>query len=474
MRIGIVAEGSYPYVRGGVASWVHMLIAQMPEHTFTIISIMPGDFKEVGTYKYDLPSNVDEIITYRLGEPTFENINTNLTKEEEQNLLEWFRFERYGRGAFSLLGNVHKLGSMDEFFHSRSFWEIVQKSYEAEKQSSSFLEYFWMFKSMYTPIINLLQRTYPKVDVIHSVSTGYAGLIGAYMKETQKVPYILTEHGIYSREREEEILQADWIPSVYKSRWINYFHHISMQAYDKADDIITLFEKNSYHQKLIGAPEKKFSIIPNGIEIEKYMTVKRESETEDQFHIGAIVRVVPIKDVKTMIYAARMLADDEISFFLTIMGPLDEDEDYAEECLQLIKRLKLEGYVSLAGQVNVLDYLSKFDLLLLSSISEGQPLAVLEGMAAGIPWVTTDVGSCSELLYGLHDPYGQAGFIVPPVNPREMADKCKWFAENRREGILFGENGRKRAIHLYQLSEVIKKYREIYKKRGEQYGRYWV
>ena len=56
--------------------------------------------------------------------------------------------------------------------------------------------------------------------------------------------------------------------------------------------------------------------------------------------------------------------------------------------------------------MNVRSYLEKIDFTLLTSISEGQPLAVLEAMAAGRPAVTTDVGSCQELIMGPGDDFG--------------------------------------------------------------------
>ena len=62
---------------------------------------------------------------------------------------------------------------------------------------------------MFTPIIQILQIDFPELDLIHSVSTGYGGgLLGAAISAKSDIPFILTEHGIYSREREEEILQS--------------------------------------------------------------------------------------------------------------------------------------------------------------------------------------------------------------------------------------------------------------------------
>ncbi|PBB06588.1 MULTISPECIES: GT4 family glycosyltransferase PelF [Salimicrobium] len=473
MKIGMIVEGSYPYVSGGVANWVQMMIQRMPEHEFEIVAITPKLMTEKD-YRYTLPENVTGVTNLPLNMNQKKKMKKRrLSAEEEEALTEWMMFRKTSDTALNMLSG--RLGDPAEFFSSRLFWHIVQNSYEEEKQSASFIEYLFMWKGMFSPVIELLQFDFPEVDLVQSVSTGYAGLIGAAMKQQQDIPFILTEHGIYSREREEEILQAAWIADYYKERWVKFFHHLSLQAYMEADDVITLFERNSELQETLGAPAGKLHVVPNGIDYERLGAIQKSEKGKDTLIIGAIVRVVPIKDIKTMIQAAKLLAEKSIPFEMYIMGPLDEEEDYAEECRRLINQLELENSVFLTGKVNISDYLPTFDVCLLTSISEGQPLAVLEGMAAGVPWVVTDVGSCSELILGGEgDPYGPAGFVVPPVKPLQVAEKCEWMYAHPEETAKFGWNGKKRVETYYQLNQLIEQYRELYQRREEAYGRHRV
>lgn len=472
MRIGLVLEGSYPYVSGGVSSWTQTLIEAMPDVEFEIISIQPTP-KRPEEMKYVLPQNVSGIThLYLSDEEEKKTGHMKLNREDEQKVSDWLMLKNPNRQALGIIGK--KVPSSQAFFASEFFWKNVKKAYAEEMDGGSFIDYFWMWQSMYTPILRVLHQPLPNVDLVHSISTGYAGMIASYMKETQGIPFILTEHGIYSREREEEILQSYWIPAPYKPRWVEFFHHLSREAYNAADEIITLFERNREYQEWIGAPREKTKIIANGID-DRHIRHQFEQATNEIFQIGAIVRVVPIKDLKTMIYSAKILQERHRLFKLTIMGPLDEDEEYAEECRLLIEQSGLTDYVELVGKVNVQDWLSKFDLLLLTSISEGQPLAILEGMAAGIPWVSTDVGACSELLYGrADDPFGPAGFIVPPVHPEAIADKVEWLIDYPRERMRFGKNGRERVRQYYRLQQFVDRYKSIYEARRGQYGGYRV
>ena len=61
-------------------------------------------------------------------------------------------------------------------------------------------------------------------------------------------------------------------------------------------------------------------------------------------------------------------------------GTSDEDSEYVEECYELIRKLKAENII-FTGKINTQDYIGKMDIMLLTSISEGQPLTILEGFA---------------------------------------------------------------------------------------------
>ncbi|MGP7819544.1 GT4 family glycosyltransferase PelF [Niallia sp. 01092] len=467
MRIGLVVEGSYPFVSGGVASWVQMILQEFEEHDFTIFAIVPFE-KSINSYQYKIPTNVKEVIQIPLQSNKQEKqLPTSLSEEEVEILSKWFTFQSVDSHALNIVGNKQKIGSLDAFLHSPEFYRIVKESYIFENSSGSFSNYFWMWRSMFSPAIKMLQIDFPELNLIHSVSTGYGGLLGAVMSAHAKIPFLLTEHGIYSREREEEILQSDWIPTEYKNRWISFFHHLSRQAYHQAADIITLFGRNSEYQRKLGAPADKLKIIPNGVNIEDYVMKREPNKHNDVLMISAIIRVVPIKDIKTMIYAAKILADQGIPFEFYLLGPDSEEPEYAQECRDLINQLHLSSYVFMTGKVNIKEYLARTDVLVLTSISEGQPLAMLEGMAAGIPWVVTDVGSCRELIFGRDDGIGQCGYVVPPVSPELVSVYLEWYYNHPKERLAFGENGRERVKKYYQLKDVVKSYQSLYRERGE-------
>lgn len=468
MKIAIIAEGSYPFVSGGVSSWIHTLISEMPEFDFTIISIMPsGSAITKEDWKYKLPANGKSVEVYKLEVKEENPIYPNLSDENRDVLLSFFLSKDTSGKAMRFLGDTSIIGNPSGFFRSREFWEIVQVCYKEEKLQSSFIDYFWMIRNKYEPIIHLLQSDFDEYDIVHAASTGYAGVLGAYLSAQQDIPLLVTEHGIYSREREEEILKSDWIPMIYKNRWIQFFYFLSQLAYDRAEQLITLFQKNSKIQERLGAPKSKQLVIANGVTLSDSSLQRKNFSNETPIQIGAIVRVVPIKDIITMIYTADMLRKRNILFDLYIFGPLDEDKEYVQECVNLVNELGLKDSITFTGKINVQSKLVELDVLLLTSISEGQPLAILEGLSAGIPFVSTNVGDCEELITGGDiDLFGPAGFVVPPVNPRQVAESIEKYVEEPSLIELHGRNGLNRVKHRYQLSEVIERYRSLYKEVG--------
>jgi polysaccharide biosynthesis protein PelF len=470
MKICIIAEGSYPFITGGVSSWIHSLISSMPEHQFIIYAIGAQEISK-GKYKYKIPHNVDSISEIFLDSYLSQDVQWGkrykLSKNEILGLKSILEKEMNNWGDLFQLFSSGKIDSVSNLLTSKDFFDIIQEICLEHYSFVPFTDMFWTVRSMVLPLFLSINHPIPEADLYHSVSTGYAGVLGALAKYRYNKPFLLTEHGIYTREREEEIIKSNWVKGHFKDIWIQYFYNMSHCAYQSADQVITLFNKNKEIQVEIGCPEDKISIIPNGVKIDSFqdlpMIVSKERE---EITIGAVLRVVPIKDIKTMLQSFAIVKKEIPVAKFYILGSVDEDEEYFEECKTLLKTLAISD-VNFTGDVNIKDYLPSLDLLVLSSISEGQPLAILEGMAAEIPFVVTDVGSCKELLLGINDEYGNAGIIVPVMHYVQMAQAiiklCK--QEELRKGM--GKSGRRRVADLYTHEKFIKSYKEMYQKMVE-------
>ena len=213
--------------------------------------------------------------------------------------------------------------SHEQFLHSETAWQFIVEQYQRHTGDSSFVEYFWTIRNMHHPIWQLsrIRDTAPNTKVIHSVSTGYAGFLGSLIQQRQQAPLLVSEHGIYTKERRIDLLYQDWDapkPEHIQKVWLQFFEVLAKIAYHAATNIISLFSQYRLLQIRYGAPEHKTRIIANGVDLiaGKALLAKRDTLTQKAKPIICFLgRVVPIKDLKTCIRAMSILQRDLADFF---------------------------------------------------------------------------------------------------------------------------------------------------------------
>ena len=332
MRICLVLEGSYPYVHGGVSTWMHAYIQAMPQQEFSLW-VIGAKAQDRGKFVYELPPNVKEVEEVFLDDALRlhgERHPVLFTADERTALRELVRL---GRPDWDVLyrlfqeKGVHPLS----FLQSRDFMELFTDICMREYPYVAYADAFHTMRSMLLPVLYLLTGRVPKADVYHAISTGYGGLLACLGGSLNHAPVLLTEHGIYTREREEEIIRAEWVVPSFKSRWIRFFYVLSEEIYRRAFRVSSLFYNARRTQIEMGCDAEKCIVIPNGVQYERFCNIPLKQE-DGWVDIGAVVRLAPIKDVKTMIYAFFELASRVPNVRLHIMGGVD-DEDYAKEVL---------------------------------------------------------------------------------------------------------------------------------------------
>lgn len=469
-KICIICEGSYPYVVGGVSSWIQELIKSNEEHEFSIACIIPN--KDFAKIKYDIPKNVVEIKNILLNE-NYEVSSFKILKNK-------YEFKKYKKDIKEILDFTNtnskkvieaiekiankKYGNPLEIVINKSFWDILLEYYKEKYSEVGFNIFYWTYRGIFLNLISLAQENLPEADIYHPVATGYSGYLATMGKLKNNSKIVLTEHGIYPREREEEVIGASWIEKEFKKIWIDFFYFLSRLTYENADKIVTLFEYNKSLQIENGANPKKCFVIPNGVDIDIYSQIKREKR--DGFNIGSVLRVVPIKDIKMMIKGFKIALSKIRNTKMYLIGPVEEDEEYYRECVELVKNLELTEYVIFTGRVDVKEYYKFLDLLVLTSISEGQPLSILEGLAVGIPFIATDVGNCREIIEGKKE--GKAGVIVPPTSYVDFGECIVNLYQHQEKLKIMGENGKKIVRKYYLKKFFIEAYKKIYDELKEK------
>jgi len=493
--IGLLLEGTFPYVAGGVSSWVNQMIRGFPDVTFAVVFIGSLE-EEYGDAKYELPENIVHFERHYLyakrQAPQIKKVEGDpamfAVVEEMHRYFRAPHAHGEGRALFERLAPELAGGRLnhEDFLYSHRSWEFISAQYREFSSDPSFVDYFWTVRTMHGPVWILadIAKNLIPCKAYHTVSTGYAGLLGALLKYRTGKELILSEHGIYTKERRIDLFNAHWIPdnrvifqrdpteiAYFRQMWMRFFEGIGKICYDGSDAIIALYEGNRLRQIEDGADPARTTNIPNGIDVARYAQLRAQRPQETPLVLALIGRVVPIKDIMTFVRAMRTVVNRLPHAEAWIIGPEDEDPEYAQECHNLAVGLGIADKVKFLGFQSLADVLPQVGVVTLSSISEALPLVLLEGFAAGVPAVATDVGACRQLIYGLDaedQAFGAAGAVVGIADPQSLAlaavelltDADKWQAASLA--------GIRRVETYYNQEQMFARYRAVYEAHAWQ------
>jgi len=475
----MIVEGGYPYIVGGVASWADAFMRASPQLRFHIIAISVSSQSRRPSYA--LPENVVGITDILLDVcPPGVTPNRRGQQQVERliSLLQTSVISGDGSVFEQFIKHLLATGyGQTALLDSKAGWLAMEAAYAELLPSSPLLDFFWSWRFLLRSVLAIARTPLPQVRVFHAAGTGFSGLAAACARIATGRPFLLTEHGIYTNERRIDLAVSDWLfesgaggfaisarPSELRSTWMNAFQSFSRISYAMADVITTQYRTNQIFQCSDGAAESKLRIIPNGIDADKFSSLARNTAPRRPT-VLLIGRIVPIKDIRTFIMAIALLKDLVPNALGIIIGPEGEDPGYAAGCRQLVDQLGAASSIDFLGRVpDVMEYLLSADVLALSSISEAQPIAVLEAAATGLPVVSTDVGSCREIIEGFEgDPVkGAGGSVVAPCNPKEMAEALAVILLDDRKRAEMGDVMRRRAANYYHKDRVKGLYEALY------------
>lgn len=503
--IALLLEGTYPYVRGGVSSWVHQIISGLPQVTFSLVFV-GGRRKDYGAIRYELPKNVVHVETHYL-EDAWKQKSSKLRARASESqfrqsaeLHDFLKYsaqgkcpagvnlEQLGKTADRVLGLLERPDGLclNDYLSHPLAWEQIRKAHLEGDDQASFVDYFWSLRLMHGPLFQLarIARASTPARAYHTVSTGYAGFLGALLQRQTGRPLILTEHGIYTKERRIDLNQADWFEQLHAGRedaslgtttalrelWIRFFESLGRLTYRAADPIISLYEGNRLRQLQDGAAEERTRVIVNGIDPARFAPAFAARGAHVPKVIGLIGRVVPIKDVKTFVRTIRQVVSVVPDAEGWIIGGADEDPAYAQECEALARSLGIADKLKFLGHQNVIEVLPKLGVLMLTSISEAQPLAILEAFAAGVPCVATDVGACREQIEGgnaYDSALGLAGRVVPFADADALARAAIELLSDTDTWYACQAAARKRVAQHYSQDAMLDAYLKVYQRALE-------
>lgn len=268
-------------------------------------------------------------------------------------------------------------------------------------------------------------------DVIHT-HDDRAHLYGTLAGRLARIPRLIhTRHG-----RSPHLTRRQKLLVGAASRWIDHFVCVS-------EDIAGLSVQS-------GVRADRVRSICNGIDVQRFAY----HGPQPGGPAVLVARLSPEKDIETLLRAVALVVRQDPDFRLEIAG----DGPCMPSLRQSAASLGLDEYVRFLGQVrDVPALLARAGMFVLSSLSEGISLTLLEAMASGLPIVATRVGGNPEVVRD-----GETGLLVPPENPDALAKTLLRLRGDRDTCVRFGAAGRRRIEARFDIRRMVAEYELLY------------
>jgi len=417
-RVAMITEGTYPFVTGGVSTWCDQIIRGLPEHDFEIVSVVATDGH---TPVWDLPDSVvavRSVVLWGYRPPGKAPVGAART-DFLSALRPFLRAvldsdvddDTFVAGLMGLIDYAQE-ASLTAALMSDAAAELLGSLWQSARGER--VTVFEVLKALELLEHSLRPLSAPAIsaDMCHATSNGLPSLLALIAKWRHGTPFIMSEHGVYLRERYLAFQDFDCPWSV-KFVVLSFFRRLSRIAYAEAAVIAPVNVYNQRWEVECGADPDLIITALNGVDVDKYPVADGEPDEQVVAWVG---RVDPLKDLETLVDAFARLVRSQPAARLDLYGPTPAgNESYRARVDELVQRRHLQDSVRFMGPVSpVSTAYHRSRVVVLSSISEGLPYTVIEAMMCGRATVSTDVGGVREVV-------GDAGLLVPPRDPKALA-----------------------------------------------------
>ncbi|GHA85132.1 GT4 family glycosyltransferase PelF [Streptomyces chryseus] len=467
LHVSMLTEGTYPHVQGGVSTWCDQLVRGMPDVGFHVVSLTGSGHEPV---TWELPDNVHRHTTVPLwgGEARAPRRTPRslLGRESRRFLAAYERFllavldpeagcdfghELYVLAALSRQGRLPPALRSEAAL--RTLTRVWTMRHLATARAAPTLDDALTAGDLLEHLLRPLATRIPAGNVAHAVSSGLATLPALAAKHFDGAPFLLTEHGIYLRERYLGRRPAG-------QRWpvrallLGFYRELNSLGYREADLITPCNQYNRRWEERGGAPAARIRTVYNGVDPQLFPYAGPEPDVPTLTWAG---RIDPIKDLETLVRAYALARARLPKLRLRLFGGVPEGgEAYRTTLEKLAAELGVTDGITFEGRVSdVARAYGAGHIVMLSSISEGFPFSILEAMSCGRTTVSTDVG-------GVREAVGDTGIVVPPREPGTMARAVLALMADDARRTALGRLARQRVVDLFTLRRSVEGFRRIY------------
>lgn len=463
-KVLLITEGTYPLVVGGVSSWCHRLLTEVREIDWIVLPLVAGS--RVPDPAYDPPAHVTvrppvelwsldhlRAVPAPLGSALHAWLD-DLPSALLRGVVAWEA--DVDALVDTLVGCRRHPGLVRRAFRSPGGWHrfreelrrIVADDPAELERGLDHLDAATLYQAMYW-VARTAAASTPEADVIHVTAAGWSAIPAAVHQALYGTPVLLTEHGLYLRESYLAAILDD-TPSGERYIRTRLAHGLVRLSYATSDHLAPVSEFNAHWEVGNGIPTQRIQVIPNGV------PVGVPTPLPGTATVVSVGRLDPLKDVLTMLRVAAEVLRRRPDARFHHHGPVSPGQAaYAAACRQLHAELELGDRFRFLGPTRAPDAaVQAADVALLTSISEGMPLAVLEAMAQARPVVATSVGGVPEIVEG-------CGLLAPPGHVERLAGAVCTLLDRPALAQALGLRGRARVERRFRGDRQLDTYRRL-------------
>ncbi|WP_329379506.1 DUF3492 domain-containing protein [Streptomyces sp. NBC_01351] len=484
MRIGLLTEGGYPYATGEARLWCDRLVRGLPQHEFELYALSRDADQERA--RVLLPDHVTQVRTAPLWAPADDG--RTYSRRERRRFADCFKdlvrgicadeAGPFAEGLYGLAELGREQGGLYAALRSESAVRVLEAACRAPGASRTvqavqvvdLLEFVDELERMLRPL-SLDWYEEPgglgAVDVCHAAAGGVAAIPGLLAKRFFGVPLLVTEYGVQLRSHYLEQRQGAR-PTV--RALLAAFHlRLAGEIYAEADLLTPGNAHARRWQERCGAPRERVRTVYPGMEADRFATVGEAADCGDPDTLVWVGRIEPAKDLVGLLHAfaevRRAEPGTRLRIFATAVVP-----GYLADCRSLAAQLfpdEAADAVTVGENPVTFEEIGGPDaassaeaygagrVVVLSSVIEGFPISLAEAMFCGRATVSTDVGAVCEVI-------GGTGLVVPPRNPRALAEACLSLLRDPERAQRLGAAARARALELFTVEQNVGAFRDIY------------
>ncbi|MET8245628.1 DUF3492 domain-containing protein [Streptomyces sp. NPDC005202] len=521
MRIGLVTEGGYPYVSGDARHWCDRLVCGLGQHEFDIYALSRSRQQEDEGW-VQLPPQVGRVRTAPLwaaeddiwrGGPRglvgrvvagdgwvhgrrarrrfaecYGELAAVLCAASSVDLGDSVgrggsddEADRFGSALYGLAELARDAGGLVDALRSEPAVRALERACRAPGALRSAREA--RVPDLLAVAAHLERALRPlsldwyddgglgAADVCHAAAGGTAALPGLLARHFSGVPLLVTEYGVQLRSH-YLASGADGTAPAVRALLAAFHGRLAAEVYRRAAVVTHGNAHARRWQERCGADRAKLRTVHPGMDASPFAELGESPEAADPNTLVWVGRVEPAKDLVSLLHAFAEIRKSKPAARLRIVGAGTGPDGaaYLGHCRALAAQLfpdEAEGLHAVGDNPVSFEEIGDPEVptlpeayasgavIVLSSVVEGFPIGLVEAMFCGRATVSTDVGAVVEVI-------GGTGLVVPPRNPRALAEGCVALLHDPERRARLGAAARARALELFTVEQNITAFHGIY------------